>query len=214
MESKPDTIKVSASYKEEIFADRADLFVSVKGSSLVSGNEAMKKAKEVSHLVEALTHYGLSPEAIQLQGVRIEGSSGALLKSSSAIYRLKIKCKKLDQLAELLDIIASQKNTSLERIQWKYPEETAREQAMETALGKAKVKAEKVAGSLNVKLLGIYDFIENVYDEEMPFPQFAAQAAPMRAMAKGAPEPSLGMDIQHSKTIHVSVDIWYRVSAF
>jgi hypothetical protein len=67
---------------------------------------------------------------------------------------------------------------------------------------------------LNVKLLGIYDFIENVYDEEMPFPQFAAQAAPMRAMAKGAPEPSLGMDIQHSKTIHVSVDIWYRVSAF
>jgi uncharacterized protein YggE len=214
MESKPDTIKVSAEYKEEIFADRADLFVSVKGSSLVSGNEAMKKAKEVSQLVEALTHYGLSPEAIQLQGVRIEGSSGALLKSSSATYRLKIKCEKLDQLAELLDIIASQKNTSLERIQWKYPEETAREQAMETALGKAKVKAEKVAGSLNVKLLGIYDFIENVYDEEMPFPQFAAQAAPMRAMAKGAPEPSLGMDIQHSKTIHVSVDIWYRVSAF
>jgi uncharacterized protein YggE len=214
MESKPDTIKVSASNKEEIFADRADLFVSVKGSSLVSGNEAMKKAKEVTHLVEALTHYGLSPEAIQLQGVRIEGSSGALLKSSSATYRLKIKCEKLDQLAELLDIIASQKNTSLERIQWKYPEETAREQAMETALGKAKVKAEKVAGSLNVKLLGIYDFIENVYDEEMPFPQFAAHAAPMRAMAKGAPEPSLGMDIQHSKTIHVSVDIWYRVSAF
>lgn len=213
MTTKPDTIKISASHKEEIFADRADLFVSVKGSSLISGDEAMKKAKEVSQLVEALTSFGLGPEAVHLQGVHIETASGALLKSSSAIYRLKIKCKKLDQLAELLDIIASQKNATLERIQWKYPEEIAREQAMEIALGKAKVKAEKVASSLNVKLLGVYDFIENVYDEEMPFPQFAAQAAPMR-MAKGVPEPSLGMDIQHSKTIHVSVDIWYRVSEF
>jgi hypothetical protein len=24
----------------------------------------------------------------------------------------------------------------------------------------------------------------------------------------------LNMDIQHSKTIHVNVDIWYRVSSF
>jgi uncharacterized protein YggE len=214
MESKPDTIKISASHKEEIFADHADLFVNVKGSSLVSGNEAMKKAREVRGLVEALTNFGLSPEAIHLQGVHIETASGALLKSSSATYRLRIRCDKLDQLAELLDIIASQKNAALERIQWKYPEETAREQAMETALGKAKAKAEKVAKSLGVKLLGVYDFIENLYDEEMPFPQFAMQAAPKMARGMTTSEPSLGMDIQHSKTIAVSVDIWYRVSIF
>ena len=215
MESKPDTIKISASHKQEIFADRADLFVSVKGSSLVSGNEAMKKAKEVSQLVEALTGFGLSPEAIQLQGVHIESSSGALLTSSSATYRLKVKCEKLDQLPELLDIIASHKNSSLERIEWKYPEESAREQALETALGKAKGKAEKVANSLGVKLLGVYDFIENAFDEERPYPQFAMQAtAPKMARGMAAPEPSLGMDIQHSKMVTVGVDIWYRVSAF
>ena len=96
MTTKPDTIKISASHKEEIFADRADLFVSVKGSSLVSGDQAMKKAKEVSQLVEALTNFGLSPEAVHLQGVHIETASGTLLKSSSATYRLKIKCEKLD----------------------------------------------------------------------------------------------------------------------
>jgi len=214
MTTKPDTIKISASHKEEIFADRADLFINVKGSSLVSGDQAMKKAKEVSQLVEALTSFGLSPEAVHLQGVHIEMASGALVKSSSAIYRLKVECERLDQLAELLDIISAQKNATLERIQWKYPEEAAREQTMEIALGKAKVKAEKIAGALNVKLLGVYDFIENVYDEEMPFPQFAAQAAPMRAMAKTTSEPSLSMDIQHSKTVTVSVDIWYRISKF
>jgi hypothetical protein len=46
METKPDTIKISASHKEEIFATHADLHVTVKGASIVSGAEAMKKAKE------------------------------------------------------------------------------------------------------------------------------------------------------------------------
>ena len=214
MESKPDTIKISASQREEIFANRADLFVTVKGSSVVSGDQALKKAKEVSQLVETLISFGLSPEAIHLQGVHIETSSGALLKSSSATYRLKVKCEILDQLAELLDIIASQKNATLERMEWKYPEEAARERGMEAVLEKVKSKAEKVAKSLGVNLLGVYDFIENIYDEEMPYPQFAAQAMSMKSRGAAAPEPSLGMDIQHGKTINVSVDIWYRVSAF
>src|SRR5688572_32544603 len=105
MDTKPDTIKVSAFHREEIFASHANLYVMVRGSSLVSGNEAMKKAKEVSQLVEALTSFGLSPDAIQLLGVHIETSSGTLLKSSSATYRLRIRVDQLEQLAELLDII-------------------------------------------------------------------------------------------------------------
>ncbi len=214
MESKPDTIKVSTSHKEEISANRADLFVTVKGSSLVSGDAAMKKAKEVSQLVEALTSLEVSPEAIQLQGVHIETSSGALLKLSSATYRLKVKCENLDMLAELLDAISSQKNATLDRIVWKYKEDEAREHGLMTALEKAKSKAEKVAKSLGVKLLGVYDLIENDFDEELPYPQFAAQAMPMRSAGKLAPEPSLGMDIQHSKTVTVNVEVWYRVSAF
>ena len=213
MDTKPDTIKVSAFHKEEIFASHANLYVTVKGSSIVSGNEAMKKAKEVNQLVEALTHYGLSQDAVQLQGVRIETASGALLKSSSAVYNLKIKAEKLEQLAGLLDIIAEQKNATMNRIEWKYPEDAARERGLEAAIAKGKAKAEKVAASLGVKLLGVYDFIENAFDEERPpMPFQAMEMAPM-ARAKGAmDQPSLDMDIQHSKTIHVTVDMWYRVS--
>ncbi|HKG54975.1 MAG TPA: SIMPL domain-containing protein [Anaerolineales bacterium] len=214
MDGKPDTIKVSASHQEEIFASHANLFVTVKGSSVVSGNEAMKKAKEVSQLVEALTRFGLSPEAIHLQGVRIETSSGALLKSSSAIYHLKIKSEKLEQLAELLDILAEQKNASLERIEWKYPEESAREHGLELAVAKGKERAEKVAASLGVKLLGVYDFMENTFDEERPPMPFQAMEMRMKTRTAAADEPSLNMDIQHSKTVHVNVDIWYRVSSF
>jgi uncharacterized protein YggE len=214
MDTKPDTIKVSAFHKEEIFASHANLYVTVKGSSIVSGNEAMKKAKEVNQLVEALTSFGLSSDAIQLQGVRIETASGTLLKSSSAMYSLKVKVEKMDQLAGLLDIIAEQKNATLGRIEWRYPEEAARERGLENAIAKGKARAEKVAASLGVKLLGIYDFIENAYDEERPPMQFQAMEMVPAARAKGSAEPSLNMDIQHSKMIHVTVDIWYRVSSF
>jgi uncharacterized protein YggE len=213
MDTKPDTIKISASHREEIFASHANLFVTVKGSSVVSGNEAMKKAREVSQLVEALTRFGLSPEAIQLLGVRFETASGSLLKSSSATYQLRVRAEKLDQLAELLDIISSQRNAALERIEWKYPEETAREQGLETAIAKAKAKAEKVAAAMGVKLLGVYDFIENTFDEERPVP-YPMRAMAMKAQAEAAPEPSLGMEIQHSKIVQVNVEIWYRVSPF
>jgi uncharacterized protein YggE len=214
MESKPDTIKISAFHREEIFASHANLYVTVKGSSVVSGNEALKKAREVSQLVEALTSFGLSPEAVQLLGVQIETASGVLLKSSSATYRLRIRLEKLDQLAELLDIIALQKNASLDRIEWKYPEEVAHERGLEAAIAKGKAKAEKVAAAMGVKLLGVYDFSENTFDEERPPMPFQATAMRMKSRVEVADEPSLDMDIQHSKTIQVNVEIWYRVSSF
>ena len=214
MDTKPDTIKVSATHREEIFASHANLYVTVKGSSMVSGNEAMKKAREVSQLVEALTRFGLSPDAIQLQGVRLEATSGALLKSSSAIYHLKVKTEKLDQLAGLLDIIAEQKNTNLERIEWRYPEDEARERGLDAAIAKGKSKAERVAAAMGVKLLGVYEFMENAFDEERPPMPFQAMEMSMKSRSAAADQPSLNMGIQHSKTIHVNVDIWYRVSSF
>jgi uncharacterized protein YggE len=214
MDPKPDTIKVSAFHKEEIFASHANLYVTVKGSSLVSGNEAMKKAREVSQLVEALTRFGLSPDAIHLQGVRIETASGTLLKSSSAIYHLKVKTEKLDQLAGLLDVLAEQKNASLDRIEWKYPEDEARDRGLESAIAKGKAKAEKVAAAMGVKLLGVYDFMENTFDEERPPMPYQAMEMSLKSRAAMADQPSLDMEVQHSKTIHVNVDIWYRVSSF
>jgi hypothetical protein len=43
MESKPDTIKISASHREEIPATHANLLMTVKGSAFVSGDAAMMK---------------------------------------------------------------------------------------------------------------------------------------------------------------------------
>ena len=213
METKPDTIKISATHQEEILASHADLFVTVRGSSVIGGEQALKKAREVSQLVDELTRFGIPAGDIHLQGVHVETASGAVLKSSSAVYRLRVRCNKLEQIGDLIDILASQKNAVLERIQWKYPEEEAQARLLEAALARAKEKADKVAASLGVKLLGVYDFTENIYDEEAPIP-FRAEAMMMKARGAAQAEPSLDMDIQHGKTIHVNVEVWYRVSEF
>ena len=213
MESKPDTIYISAMHHEEIQASHADLMVTVKGSSLLSGDEALKKAKEVSQLVDALTSFGLVSEKIQVQGVHVESSSGTFLKSSSATYRLKIRCEKLDQLADLLGIITSQKNTTLENIDWKYADDDAHERILEQAITKASAKAQKVSSALGVSILGIYSFRE--YDLGERESSMERGIAQRKAPAFDAP-PSLdiGMDIHHSKTIKINVDIEYRVSEF
>ena len=133
METKPDTIKITASHQEEIVSTYADIDVTVRGASAIGGDQAMKKAKEVSQLVEELTRAGLPEEKIYLQGMHIETSTGALLKSSSASYRLRLRCEKIEQIPALLEVIASQKNAALERIDWKYPEEEdAREGAYDS----------------------------------------------------------------------------------
>jgi hypothetical protein len=60
--------------------------------------------------------------------------------------------------------------------------------------------------------VSIYDFIENAFDEERPPMPYQAMEMNMKARAMAPAEPSLNMEIEHSKTIHVTVDIWYRVS--
>lgn len=212
MTTKPDIIKISIVEKEEISATHADLYVTIKGTSLVSGSEAMKKAKEVNQLIETLTSLGLKNEAFFLQGVHLEQTGGALLKSSNAVYRLKIRCEDLEKLAAILDVIAAQKNASLERIEWKYDEDETRRRLLNNALENAMKKARQVADTLKVKLIGVYDFLEPPMDDEAP--RFQAQSAPVFRGAPAPAEQSLGMDIQHSKTLHMRVDIWYRISAF
>jgi hypothetical protein len=53
---RPDLISINARYEEIVAADHADLVVTVEGSSLVTGRAALKKAKEVSALVEELAN--------------------------------------------------------------------------------------------------------------------------------------------------------------
>lgn len=215
MESLPDTITITASQQEEVPATHADLFVTVKGSSLVSGDAALKKAKEVNQLVQELLKFGLQADDIHLQSVHAENTAGPILKSSSATYRLRLRCKELAQIPDLLGIITSQKNVSFERLAWKYSDDEVREVGLEKALIKANKRAAMVAATLGVKLLGVYSLTESFKDEESPYPMPApaAQARP-RAVGVVPQSADIGTDIQHNKNVRYVVEVEYRVSAF
>jgi len=215
METKPDTIHISATQSEEIQASHADLIVSIKGSSFFSGNEALKKSKEVSQLVSGLQDLGLSIEDIRLQSITTDSSSGNILKSSSATYRLSIRCNKLEQFADLLSVIILQKNASLERIIWRYPDEEKREQLLERAIEVVQTRAMKIAKGLGVELLGVYNFNENYMDDESPA-VYRAEAGFAQAKTRAGlvSQADLGMEVQHLKKVEVRLDVEYRVSGF
>jgi len=215
METKPDTIHISTVQSEEIQATHADLIVSIRGSSFFSGNEALKKSKEVNQLVNGLEELGLSMEDIRLQSITTDSSSGNFLKSSSATYRLSIRCNKLDQFSDLLSVIVLQKNASLEKMIWRYPDEEMREQLLEKAIAVVAARAKKVAANLGVELLGVYIFNENYMDEESPFRMAEVGFAQAKTRAVGiTPQADLGMDIQHMKKVEVRLDVEYRISGF
>jgi uncharacterized protein YggE len=207
-----DTIAIEASDSDELCADHADLLVTVQGSSLFTGLEALKKAREVSELVEGLTELGLSETDVLLESVYANVSSGITGRSSSANYRLRIRCQEMDALADLLGVITSQRNANLTRVVWKYSDlEDFRFRLLERCLSKLKRKAEMVASSLGVELLGVHEF------QEQPFPRPAslklgeAFDLPSDARAKTMTREDLGLSVSHSRKFTVALSTRYRV---
>lgn len=221
-DARPDGIKVSIVHHEEVRADRADLFVVIKGSSLVTGDAALKKAREVGLLVTELTAHGLEESDIRIQGVYAEASTGMLGRSSSAKYLLKVHCGDLNLLADILGIITAQKNTTLRSIVWGYPEEDAQTQdrRLGTAIRRANEKAARIAAGLGVTLLGVYSFREKTVDEEsLSAPRSREHGVydlsdSDHVRARRITADDLGMEVSHAKEITLHIEVEYRVSGF
>ena len=211
---QPDTITIEISDADELFADSVDLFVTIKGKSLFTGQEAFKKAREVRELAEGLTNFGLTETDILLQGVKTDVSKGIIGKHSSATYRLRIKCRKLDELADILGIITNQQNTDLAHMVWRYDAEDFQANLLEKCLSKSKHKAERVASSLGVELLGVHEFYEQVNDTEISdLRQPVAASRGAGFAAKAVTKEELGLSVSHSKRVTLKLTIKYRVSS-
>lgn len=222
-EVKPDTVTVTVSEEKEIAADRADLLVTVRGSSLFTGETALSKAREVAQMVGDLRELGVKDEDILLESVHADVSSGVLGKSSSATYSLKIHCERLDRLADMLGVITSQKNTKLKAIIWGYPENEERDDWLDACIQRANKKARRIAEALGVRLTGVRWFYEGYTDEEARvYPQSPPAEYDMMyeraAMSRAAParvtSDELGTAVSHSKTVQLSVTIDYHISRF
>ena len=218
-DKQPDTLEVFATHEEELAANAADLVVTVKGSSLVTGAAALTKAREVAALVEDLIKVGMPQKDIFLEDVSAEVSNGLLSRSSSATYRLRIRCQKLELLADVLGAITSQKSTQLGGLDWRYgDEEVLKDQWLAQCARRAKERAKAIAEAFGVRLIGVRSFTE-VQDHGHDRPGSyggGSDLAGMRSKARGGAPMSaedLGLAIAHTRKVKTTVRVEYRVSA-
>lgn len=121
--SRPDILKILVTRVGDVPADRADLLVTIKGSTLVTGRAALAQVKEVARLVADLGRLGLAEGAIRLRGVHAEPAGGRLGRSSPASYSLRVHCVDLDSLADLLGVVTDREDATLEAVAWSYGDE-------------------------------------------------------------------------------------------
>ncbi len=162
-----------------------------------------------------MTEYGLPQSDIYLQGVSADTAPGVLgSKASTARYRLHIHCARLETLADLIGIVTSQKNATLNLLTWGYPGEARRDAWLRACVARAGTEAALIADALGVRLLGVHSFSEEYGDGEMPLRAAAPAAGMERARMARVSAEELGLEVSHTKTVTVSVDGEYLVSAF
>jgi uncharacterized protein YggE len=211
----PDTISLQVTETKAINADRVDLFVTITGRTLVTGQAALSKAIEVRQLAQSLQTIGIDESYIFLEGVSASVETGLITKSSTATYQLRIHCQNIDQLADLLGVITSQKNTKLTTMTWGYSDlEQIYDHLLEQGLIKLQHKAAKIAATLGVNLLGIYELTQQIDDPErqaLNHPSYAVDGF-SRSRTQRLTAEDLGLEVSHQKKITIVIAAQYRVS--
>ena len=226
-------IRVQEADFEEVAARHVDFFLQVKGMSLIVGDAALNKAREVQQLVNELKAIGATDADIKLIGVQADASTGILGRHSSATYSLKAHCDKLETLPDYLGVITSQKNTTVNYLQWDYGDlRDVQLRLLDRCIERANEKAQRIAKGLNVVLIGVHRFTDAISASEGESSAEQGMAMMRRRLkaskgyeSQGDTEASygmeqtrrvtvqeLGMQISHSKHVVVGVNVEYRIA--
>lgn len=214
----PDVIVVTESYYEDVAAIGAKFDLMIKGTSLFSGNAAFKKARELATIVEALKPLGVTDEDFTLKQVRVEVNQGVLTKFSSVNYSVRVHCRKVESVGDVLGALANAKSVIVEAVRWQYPEnQEDKDRWLRTAVDRAKQRAAVMAESLGVKVSGVYTCVSRYWNEVDLEPQshygglMPASRMKMSMVAKTY-EFDAGIQLMGSERRGVEVTVQFRVS--
>ncbi len=211
----PDLITVTATYEQELAAERAELLVTVQGSSLVTGRAALRKAREVARIVEDLEKLGIGEDRLSLEGVHAQVASGILGKSSSASYRLRVRCDQLDLLPDVLGAITGAKTARLEQVEWGYPDSAELHASwLEQSIARANIKARAAAQALGTRIVGVHRMTEMLIDPGSMAYMDPSGAEYDGAMKRRSARVELGFELGNSKRTGMSVTVEYRVEGY
>ncbi len=205
--SHPDIISIEAA--------RADILVTVAGASLFSGAMALQKAREIAKLVAELKKIGVEESQIKIEGVRAQAQSGSFSKTSSVSYSLRIENVPLARIADAVGAITSARNATLNHLEWRFaPETPLRDELRERCLQIALQRANQTAQTLGVRVLGLYELNEiwqGTRDEGSSQHEFHGRSDSMTRHKRVSPE-EIGLAISHAETVHLKLEIQFRVS--
>lgn len=211
-----NTINVSATHTIEVPANRAQLHITIKGTHLVLGNAVLEKAREVNTLVQELLKLGIEKNDITLESIQADITSGLLSKSTSATYALKVLCRNLDNLPEILTIVTGQKNITLNSLEWGYPEDQSLLlKGLSECTRIAQEKANTIANVLNIKLLGVHKFVDRQISQQEEIQMQSGYTtlgrAKSRAISMQPLKDEFSCVLNQAKKIDLFVEIIYRI---
>lgn len=153
----PDRITVQEFAELEVAPEYAVLDVLVEGESHTFGNEALNKSREVGAFVTGLEEIGLSADHVGLEGVSLQTSTGKILKSSTASFRLRVDKVPLDKVPGVLGVAASQKNLEIEAVTYEFGDlREEKRHLLRDACAAAKEQGREMGSAFGVPILGIY----------------------------------------------------------
>lgn len=211
--SKPDTITVTASRRDQIAADKVDLFVTLKDSSLVTGPAALERANGLSQLAKALHGTGVNPEHISLVRIRALASSGLLDHVGTTNYQVRVRCQDLNNLAAVLGTVIAQRHATLDGLVWGFPDDKRlRNRWLRACLTEAKERATLIAAGLGVRLLGVHHLTETWKDGDAagharPAPADGGEGAVQLRPQSAEP----GITLAQVKTLELHLTVEFRV---
>lgn len=211
----PDTITVQKSLTAMVRPASASLEVEVRGESYYSGREAFAKAKELRLLVEELKSAGVPEDKVTLQSVSLSSKSGKLLSSSEVLYQLQIGDVTMDRLSGVISVVARQKNTTLDCVQWDYPGlEALKDRLYGEAAVQAKAQAVDLAGKLNVALLGVYEMTPTWQEPTGSCHTQGISGMRLSKSVRSREPEDLGLSLNHEDWLSLTLKCKFRLGSF
>lgn len=204
-------IRVTATAKREIEATEAKLHLSVEGESLILGNAALERAKELRELVAALTSVGIKKEGIAVTGVHVSNQQGLLVKGQRATFSLTVKSPP-ERLPDALGVIAAQKHIELSHLEWVFDEFEASIGLAAEAMRMARRKGDAIAEAANTHITGISNASDSWQMPEMRYDFAAAAPAPQMARGKAMSAVNIGTDFTGTQMLMITLTVDFAVA--
>lgn len=188
-------LQVTVEDQTELAAHAARLHLQVEGETLVFGNAATEKAREVRELTGQLLALGIRADDITVPSVRLNNATGVLGKNQKAEFTVMVRVRP-GELPAVLGVVAGQKNARLSGLDWQFDDFEASMALAAQAMQKARRKAEVIAEAAGLRVTGLHRASDSW---ELP-------ASPVTFAAADMSDPTL----LRARTAPLHVGVEYR----